>query len=244
MKKLLQGIRDPSTWPGALATNITAQAIWIVGGSVLAAIIILVIAIIEKLGVAMTFTLVMVVLATGVSIAANLPRLFRSNASPPAEIASPSGRFTIPPLPGQFYQQVFVFKGEVDLTNLDKDNPFLLFTFWFFNGSSSDQIYFQKLSGHVRFNKEEQSPEVEFFSGNMTMNFGLGRGGFTIRQWLTRESAKTIEQTITFQGRMVQFHFDAVYAMIGRTGDESKAAHRLDLPPIIKRDETAWVTGV
>ncbi len=169
-------------------------------------------------------------------------------ASPSTEIASPSGRLTIPPLPGQrteakFHQQVFVFKVEVDWSNVAKANPFMVFTFWFFNGSSSDQIYFQRLSGHVCFNGEEQSREVEFL-GDMGTHYGLGRYGFRIRQWLTDTTAKIIDEAISRTGSQMQFRFETVSAMIASAGDESKAAYRLDLPIVSMREGRTWITHV
>jgi len=161
---------------------------------------------------------------------------------------TPLAPASLPPFPpkpkeeNQFFSQITVVKGEVDHTNLDRANPYLLFTFWFFNGSLVNQINFQKISGHVKVNEEEQSQEVQFF-GDTNSNYGHGNWNIKIRQWLSGLAARTIKQMLDGPSEL-QFRFDAVNVMISCYGDESKRTVRLNLPIISKRDGRTWVTHV
>ena len=81
---IFKKLRDPGSWPGSLASNITANILCTVGIAVLLAFVTFVTGIVEHLGFATSFTLVVVVLAGIVSLVQNIQQWRQSRIIRPS----------------------------------------------------------------------------------------------------------------------------------------------------------------
>lgn len=142
----------------------------------------------------------------------------------------------LPQARDQFQQSILVFRAEV-FPALGTTDPYVIFTFWLFNGSLNS-VYLKSVKGRAKFLGEELSYGIDLQDDQHDVPHG-GRYRFRLRQSVSREAAtKVAKITNAENGAMPQFSFDSVLLTItSHDPGFENWERRLDLPDIVFRRE-------